>query len=99
MLGTGTPRRTSPVVIGRAGEEVDEAGQKVTLGQVEERVEHVDARLVQLQKLVRVGRVDLRPVGAAEVAEVAEVAEEDREKWNQTSEKGDRWPVFDRVVL
>ena len=49
------------LVVAGLGEEVDDAGEHVRLGQVEERVEHVDALLVQLDELVRVVLVDLAP--------------------------------------
>lgn len=40
-------------------EVVDETREQVALGQVEQRVEHVDARLVQLDEFVRVEGVNL----------------------------------------
>lgn len=45
-------------IIGRIIKVVDNIGEQVRLGHIEERVQHVDARLRQVHKLVRVDRLD-----------------------------------------
>lgn len=47
-----------PVILLRVDEEVDETRVHVRLGKIEQRVENVNARLVQLEKLIRVQLVN-----------------------------------------
>lgn len=49
-----------PRVVGRRREIVDQASQQVRFGQVEQRVEHVDAGFVELEKFIRIQFVHLR---------------------------------------
>ena len=56
-------------VVGTAHKELDDAGEQVDLGQVEEGVVHVDALLAELDELVRVAFVDL--LGTQEAQPVA----------------------------
>lgn len=51
-------------------EEVDEARQEVRLGQVEQRVQDVNSRLVQRKELVRIQFVHLRTANSQQVTPV-----------------------------
>lgn len=48
------------VVLFSVGEEVNKASKHVSFGEIEERVENVNARLIELQEFVGVNFVDFR---------------------------------------